>query len=218
LNYCHEMGALPVNPVSSWKIPRAGQRVTFISPEIEEAIYRHAIPAMALFVKVCIRVGARPDIEFAHLEARHVIETPQGQCWRFPASESIGCKKDRIIYVAEDIALIVRDLCKKTDGRIFHDEQGRSWTRATLRGAFYRLQKRLRRHGVTPDEPIVPYTCRHTFAKRMLSGYWGTPVSLEVLAGLMGTTQTTCLQQYAQWSEQNPDILWAATNHSSKHE
>ena len=40
-----------------------------------------------------------------------------------------------------------------------------------------------------PEEPFIPYTCRHTYAKRMLGGYWGKPVTLEVLAGLMGNSQ-----------------------------
>ena len=55
------------------------------------------------------------------------------------------------------------------------------------------------------------YTCRHTFAKRTLSGYYtGQPVTIEVLAGLMGNTPKVCWEHYAQWADQYNDPLWAA--------
>ena len=201
------------NPIKDWKIPKSGHRVAYISPETEAAVARHARPALALFVKVCISTGARPDVEFAHLEPRHVEETPEGQLWRFPASESKGRKKDRIIYVAEEIAEIVRERCKKTKGRIFRDEQGQPWTNVTLRGAFRRLKNRLRKHGITPEEPFIPYTCRHTFAKRMMEGYWAPPVTFGVLAELMGITYETCVQHYDKTLKIHPSIIRAAMNH-----
>jgi len=44
------------------------------------------------------------------------------------------------------------------------------------------------------------YACRHTFAKRTLSGYYtGRPVTIEVLAGLMGNTPKVCWDHYAAW-------------------
>ena len=42
------------------------------------------------------------------------------------------------------------------------------------------------------------YTCRHTFAKRILSGYWtGQPATIETLAGLMGNTPSVCWKHSA---------------------
>jgi hypothetical protein len=73
-----------------------GRRETYFTPEVEEAIYKYANPALALAIQVLIHTGARPGIEFASLEARHVHETDQGQIWRFPAAESKGGKKERI--------------------------------------------------------------------------------------------------------------------------
>ena len=55
------------------------------------------------------------------------------------------------------------------------------------------------------------YTCRHTFAKRTLSGYYtGVPVTIEVLAGLMGNTPKVCWDHYTVWADQYNDPLWAA--------
>jgi integrase len=215
LNYCKESGLIDANPVKGLKVPKSGKRVAYLTPETEEAINRYARPALATAIKVCIRVGARPDIEFARLEPRHVEETPRGQRWRFRADESKGGKKERTIYVPEEIAQIVRAQVKRHKGKVFRDDQGKPWTRRTLQYAFRRLKGRLLKKGVTPDEPFIPYTCRHTYAKRMLGGFWGAPVTLEVLAGLMGNTPTICWQHYAQWSGQYTDPFWAAIGSTS---
>lgn len=66
----------------------------------------------------------------------------------------------------------------------------------------------------TPDLPWQ-HTCRHTYAKRMLGGFWAAPATLEVLAGLMGNTPTICWQHYAQWSGQYTDPFWAAIGSTS---
>jgi len=159
---------------------------------------------------VCIRTGARPDIEFASLEARHVEETPRGQRWRFPADESKGRQKERTIYIPEEIAEIVRGQLRRHKGRVFRNEHGQAWTLDALESAFRRLKRRLQKKEVTPDEPFIPYTCRHTYAKRMLGGFWGAPVTLEVLAGLMGNTPAICWHHYAEWSQQYTDPFWTA--------
>jgi len=75
-------------------------------------------------------------------------------------------------------------------------------------GAFLRLKNRLRKHGITPEEPFIPYTFRHTFAKRMMEGYWAPPVDFGVLAELMGITLETCVQHYDKTLKTHPDILW----------
>jgi integrase len=211
--YCKESKQITANPISGLKVPKSGQRVAYINPKVENAIYKYANPALALFVKVCIKTGARPEIEFASLEPRHVIETPKGQCWQFPASESKGRKKPRTIYVSEDIAQLVRQA--KHKGKVFRDKSGKPWTRRSLQSAFRLLRRRLARKGIELTKenlPLIPYTCRHTYAKRMLGGYWteGKGVTLEVLAGLMGNTREICWNHYAQWSEQYTDPMWAA--------
>ena len=55
------------------------------------------------------------------------------------------------------------------------------------------------------------YTSRHTFAKRTLSGFYtGKPVSIEVLAGLLGNTPAVAWRHYAAWADQYNDPLWEA--------
>jgi len=137
LNYCRESGLIPANPLKGLKVPKSGKRVAYLTPETEEAISRHARPALRLAVKVCIRTGARPDIEFASLEPRHVEETPRGQRGRFSAGESKGRIKERTIYVPEEIAQIVRQQIKRhRTGPVFRNESGEPWTLDALESAF----------------------------------------------------------------------------------
>jgi integrase len=57
------------------------------------------------------------------------------------------------------------------------------------------------------------YTCRHTFAHRMLSGYWngGLGCSIEVLAELLGNTPKVAYDHYGrEWGQTYQDPLWSA--------
>ncbi len=221
-NYCVEVNALTVNPLAGLKVPQSGCRETYLSPEVEAVIYKHCkrvskrsgrerSPALALAVQVMVRTGCRPDIEFNSLEARHVEETDRGQRWHFPAAESKGRKKSRTVYVAPEIAEIARQQIKLyPTGPLFRNERGNPWTLDGLQSAFKRLRGVLKRLKVEYVKPLIPYTCRHTYAKRMLGGFWGPPVTLEVLAGLMGNSPATCWKHYAKWSQQYVDPFWNA--------
>ena len=55
------------------------------------------------------------------------------------------------------------------------------------------------------------YTCRHTFAKRILSGFWtGQPATIETVAGLLGNTPGVCFKHYATWCDEYSQPLWTA--------
>jgi len=57
------------------------------------------------------------------------------------------------------------------------------------------------------------YTCRHTFAHRMLSGYWtdGVGCSIETLAELIGNTPKVAFDHYGrEWGQHYQDPLWSA--------
>jgi hypothetical protein len=77
-----------------------GKRRTYFTEEVQQAMERDASAALALAVKVGIRTGCRPIIEYGSLEARHVEETPRGQLWRFPKEEAKGRQKERAIYAS----------------------------------------------------------------------------------------------------------------------
>jgi len=141
--------------------------------------------------------GGKPVAELTRLDVEKWVKAHTGQ-------------KERTIYVPEEIAEIVRGQLRRHKGRVFRNEHGQAWTLDALESAFRRLKRRLQKKEVTPDEPLIPYTCRHTYAKRMLGGFWGAPVTLEVLAGLMGNTPAICRHHYAKWSQQYTDPFWTA--------
>ena len=85
-----------------------------------------------------------------------------------------------------------------------------------MKSAFQRLRKKLRKQGTELNQDDSMYTCRHTFAKRMLGGYWGKPVTLEVVAGLMGNTRQVCWDHYGQWCEDYLDPLLMRSTTRSK--
>jgi hypothetical protein len=63
------------------------------------------------------------------------------------------------------------------------------------------------------------YTCRHTFAHRMLSGYWtdGAGCSIETLAELIGDTPRVAFDHYGkEWGQHYQDPLWAAIGEGTK--
>ena len=57
------------------------------------------------------------------------------------------------------------------------------------------------------------YTCRHTFAHRMLSGCWndGKGCSIKALAELIGDTPKVVFDHYGkEWGQDYQEPLWAA--------
>ena len=120
--------------------------------------------------------------------------------------------KPRTIYVAPEIAELVRPLMKRyPHGPLFRNQHGKPWTIDALRRAFLRLKTRLAKKKIKLDDDACMYTCRHTFAKRTLGGYWsGKPCTIEQLAGLMGNTRQVCWEHYAKWCDNYTDPLWEA--------
>jgi hypothetical protein len=61
------------------------------------------------------------------------------------------------------------------------------------------------------DEDCCMYSCRHTYAKRTLQGYWsGKATNIETLAQLMGNSAQVCCEHYLQWCESYTEPLWEA--------
>ena len=211
LNYAVSMQLTPRNPIKGFKVGVGGKRITFFTPEIEKELLQNAFQALRTAIQVCIRTGARYGSEFITLTAAHVEETPKGMLWRFSSDES-KTHKPRTIYVAPEIAELVRPLMKRyPHGPLFRNQHGKPWTINALRRAFLRLKDRLAKKKIKLDDDACMYTCRHTFAKRTLGGYWsGKPCTIEQLAGLMGNTRQVCWEHYAKWCDNYTDPLWEA--------
>lgn len=212
LNYGVEAGLLSKNPIRGYRTPRSVGRVTYITPEQEEACYRHASHALSLAIKVCIRTGARPGCEFAALTAAHVKDLGDRMEWVLQAHEA-KTKRLRVIRVKDPEVLEItrRQIAACPTGPIFRCTDGKAWTRQNLSQRFRFLKYRLAKLGVEFDRDSCIYSCRHTYAKRTLQGYWtGKATNIETLARLMGNSPQVCRDHYLQWCESYNEPLWDA--------
>lgn len=195
------------------KKPSSRPRLQSISPEDEQAIYGATDEAFKNFLFAALHTGLRPFCELAKLTAAHVEETPRGMMWRIYSSKT---KKTRRIPVRPEVAKLTRKLLKsaKSPGSpVFRNAQDNPWKKVTGVGRFTKLKRML--GWIAPDSRArySTYSCRHTFAHRMLSGYWndGVGSSIEVLAELLGDTPKTAFDHYGrEWGQHYQEPLWAA--------
>ena len=218
-NFCRQFDDLDVNPVAGYTKPAATPRVTAFSPEEEQAMYEATDEAHGLFIKACILTGARPYSELAKVTADHVVETPQGMYYLLKARTAEGqhghktakkTGKDRRIMLCDEMETITQRLMltapKGSAIPLFRTTRGKAWKRCNGVQRFLALKRKL---GLPEDRCM--YSCRHSFAKRTLSGFYtGKPVSIEVLAGLLGNTPAVAWRHYAAWADQYNDPLWEA--------
>ncbi len=218
-NFCCKFEDLDVNPLAGYQKPAATPRVTAFTPEEEQAIYEAADEALGQFFKACLLTGARPYSELARVTADHVVATPQGTYYLLKAKTKDGnhghktakkTGKDRRIMLCDEMEVMTQQLLLTApEGSgipLFRSTRGKPWKRTNGVLRFLTLKKKL---GLPEDRCM--YSCRHTFAKRTLSGYYtGQPVTIEVLARLMGNSPRVCWEHYAQWADQYISPLWAA--------
>lgn len=207
-----ECGYLDKNPIRGIKIPKGRPRVTCLSPEQEQALLAVARHSLKTAVRVLIRTGMRPG-EFAKLTAAHVNDLGDRMELKFDANE-VKTRTARSVRVTDPaiIELIRRGVRDHKSGPIFRTAEGKPHVVKNLSRAFFRAMGRAtKRHGVKFDDDCCLYSCRHTYAKRLLTGYWsGKPVNIELLAKLMGNSPKVCRDNYLQWSDSYEAPLWEA--------
>jgi len=215
-----ESGLIPANPIKGYKTPKQRGRVTYLTPEQEAVLCGAANPALAMAIKVCIRTGARPGCEFAKLTAKHVTDHGERMEWVFKAEES-KTKILRTIRITdpEIIEIVRRQIKQFPTGALFRNTQDGPWTRENLTEKFRRLKNNLSKDKVVSgklvrkaiefDDDACMYSCRHTYAKRVLQGFWsGKGTNIETLAKLMGNSPQVCRDHYLQWCEHYAEPLW----------
>lgn len=213
LNYGVKAGLIPNNPIRGYSVPKGRGRITYITPEQEAALCSAASPALAMAIRVLIRTGMRPGIEFAAVEARHVKDHGERMEIRFLKEETKTKKRERVIFItdAATIATVRQQVALHKTGPIFTSPRNEPWTQSNLSKRFRETRDKLAKGGMGFDKDCVLYATRHTYAKRTLQGYWsGRPTNIETLARLMGNTPQICREHYLQWDELSTDFLWAS--------
>lgn len=210
LNFAVERKMIPASPIVGYKIPKSVSRVTYLTPDQEKAMLGVVSPSFAIALQVCIRTGARFGCEFANLTAEHIRDHGDRLELVFKADES-KTKKQRIVRImdADTIARIRAQMQEHRSGPIFRSKSGEPWTRAMLSQNFRRAKAKLKLEGIELDRDACMYSCRHTYAKRTLEGYWcGKPASITTLARLMGNSVKVCMDHYLQFSNADNEMLW----------
>lgn len=212
-NYAAENHDIP-NPLKGYKKLQATPRLQSLNAKDEKALYKAAAPAFKDFLFAALHTGLRPYCELAKLTAENVEETPRGMMWRVYSSKT---KKTRKIPVRPEVATLTRTLLKTAPRgsgvTLFRSPTGRAWSK--VNGVNYFIQARLKL-GWQKDSlksKFSSYSCRHTFAHRMLSGYWnnGVGCTVETLAELICDTPKVAFDHYGkEWGQHYQDTLWAA--------
>ena len=210
MNYAVEQGLIKKNPIRGYKTPRAEARVTYITPEQETALLGKANPSMSIAIRVCIRTGARPGTEFAAVTRKHVKMDGDRMEWSFKPGEIKNRRERRIFIVDPEIVQIVKQQMEEhPEGPIFRNTVGEPWNRKSLSSRFRTIRNKLIDAGVEFDDDCCMYSCRHTYAKRTLEGFWsGKPCNIETLARLMGNSPQVCREHYLKWSKVDNDPIW----------
>jgi integrase len=202
------------NPLQGLKKPPAQPRLHSFTPEEEQAVYQATDEPFRNFLYAALHTGLRPYCELAKLTANDVVETERGMMWRVYSSKT---KKTRKIPVRAEVAELTRKLLQaaaKNSGQpLFANAQGKPWKKVTGVMRFLTIKRKLKGDLDPVRKKYSSYTCRHTFAHRMLSGYWnrGVGCSIETLAELIGDTPKVAYDHYGkEWGQHYQEPLWAA--------
>jgi integrase/recombinase XerC len=126
-------------------------------------------------------VGCRPQ-EARHIEPRHV--ELENERIVFPAEESKGKRRRRVIYVqGVSLEIITRLMgARKGDGKLFRNNRGGAWTKFSICNRFHRISQKT-------GKRMFAYASRHGWATRkLIQGH-----DHLTLATLMGHTDGSML-------------------------
>jgi len=212
-NFAREMHDIP-HTLRGMKKPSQKPRLHSLDPDDEQLMYSVTDEPFRNFLFAAIHTGLRPFCELARLTTEDVEETERGMMWRVYSSKT---QKTRKIPIRSEVADLVRGLLGTTpwdsSRTLFQNPQGNPWKKVTGVSRFRKIRIKLGWDRDSVRKNYSCYSCRHTFAHRMLAGYWteGAGCSIEVLAELMGDTPKVAFDHYGrEWGQNYQDPLWAA--------
>jgi integrase len=218
-NRAEEMHGV-ASPLKGLKKPASRPRLQSIGAKDEKALYAATEPCFREFLFAAVHTGLRPFCELARLKADDVEEMQRGMMWRVYSTKT---KKTRKIPVRPEVAELTRRLMKTAPRgsgiALFRNTKGKPWKIMTGVARFLALKTKLGWDQDPLRSKYSCYTCRHTFAHRMLSGYWtgGVGCSIETLAELIGDTPKVAFDHYGkEWGQHYQDPLWAAVGLKTK--
>jgi integrase/recombinase XerC len=179
LNWAVKQGRIDKSPVAFVEKPPPGKREVVIDyPTYQRMRELTWTQEFRDLIDVSWETGCRPQ-EIWRVEKRHLDVA--GKRWVFPARESKGKRKIRIVYLT-DLAVEVcqRLAAKHPTGPLFRNSDGVPWSRHAASCVFLRMKKHLGK-----KYALVDY--RHSFTTRSLKA-GVDPVTLSFLLGHADTS------------------------------
>jgi integrase len=193
------------SPLKCLKKPPPQSRLRSFSTEDENAIYQATNQPFRDFLFAAIHTGLRPFCELARITADDMVESERGMMWRVNSSKTKKTRQVPVMRTVAELALHMMKAAPRGSGiALFRNTQGQPWKKVTGVARFLAIKKRLRWDGDPVKKSYSCYTCRHTFAHRMLAGFWngGDGCSIETLAELIGDTPKVAFDHYGrEWGQ-----------------
>jgi integrase len=202
------------NPINGLKKPPPQPRLYSFDADDEKAIYQATDQPFRDFLFAAIHTGLRPFCELARITADDVVESERGMMWRVYSSKTKKTRQVPVMRAVEEMAQrMMKTAPRGSEVALFRNSQGKPWKKVTGVARFLAIKRRLGWDQIALKKNYSCYTCRHTFAHRMLAGFWngGVGCSIETLAELIGDTPKVAFDHYGrEWGQHYQEPLWAA--------
>lgn len=208
-NWSAQQGYIPSSPIAGLKKPRYNVRVSTFTPEQVESILAEANDFFARGFRMLLLTGCRPD-EICRLRDTDVYEDSSGLYLLVNHKNQRHTGKPRRVFLVPEAAQIIREQQAKYKGRLFRSGNKTSnGVRPPVSPEYFghalRMickKPRCKKLGLDEHEVIggkrqyryVPYTTRHTFAVRYLTGFYKDAKGRQIIlnygevAALLGNT------------------------------
>jgi integrase len=200
MNWAAKQGLIDRSPVAHLEKPPPGKRENVIDfPTYQRMRELTATQEFRDLIDVSWETGCRPQ-EIWRVEKRHLDVA--NKRWAFPALESKGKRKIRVVYLTETALVICQRLAlKHPGGPLFRNSDGVPWTRFAVSLVFGRMVKHLGKKYALVD-------FRHSFTTRALK----EGVDPVTLSFLLGHADTSMLARTYAHLGQETDHLRGALN------
>jgi integrase len=188
--FAADQGIIASSPIKGLKRENDAIRVAIFSEKQVDAILKNAEPAFATVFKVLVQTGCRPDevcqLTGADMREEGGLHAVIGH--KNQKTKMFNGQKRRVYLLFRELKQnFLTAMAERPDGPLFRTKTGKGWSVATLEKAFRevtaqpackkvgldRHEIRVRTDGVEVRRyEFVPYVCRHTFAFRLLSGFY----------------------------------------------
>ena len=202
-----DQGFYASSPIKALKRPRDNTRIALFTSEQVDAILANSDKAFALAFRCLLATGCRPE-EFASVTADDVRKDADGEIyWWVQHKNQKYTGERRRIYLTDEVTRVTQEqLVRHPKGSLFRSKSGRPWSANYLHNTFrevtategcqklgldkhiclkrkaVRMKKADKKDTVVRQYEYVLYTARHTFAHRLLTGYYrdssGAPIRL----------------------------------------